>query len=166
MSTADVARGQGRAARLGVPSSRTTAGPAGYMSLGHSAPYCGQFVARLSSAMVLGGGQTLRKRHAMDHNYLFGRAHGSERLGLSEQLGRPRPCRRIALRRTAACARHMLPHVPPRCAADEQEWQEMAQEHLFARAEQSVCSAPYAGVSQVPRYLLDISDCFILVARR
>ena len=42
----------------------------------------------------------------------------------------------------------------------------MGQEHLFARAEQSVRSAPYAGVSQVPRYLLDISDCFFLVVSR
>ena len=52
------------------------------------------------------------------------------------------------------------PNVPPRCAADEQEWQEMAQEHLFAREEQSICSAPHAVVSQVPRNLFYISDYF------
>ena len=36
----------------------------------------------------------------------------------------------------------------------------MAQEHQFARAEQSVCSAPHAIVSQVPRNLFYISNYF------
>ena len=36
----------------------------------------------------------------------------------------------------------------------------MAQEHQFARAEQSVCSAPHAIVSQVPQNLFYISNYF------
>ena len=90
----------------------------------------------------------------------------TDRSGVSEELCVSSLCRSSELRRTAASARHMLLHVPPRYAADEQEWQEMAQEHLFARAEQSICSAPHAGVSQVPRNLFYMSDYFSLVVSR
>ena len=94
------------------------------------------------------------------------RRWGTARSGASEESYFSRLCRSSELRRTAASARHMELHVPPCCAADVQEWQEMGQEHLFARAEQSVCSAPYAVVSQVLRDLFNIGDHFFIVVSR
>ena len=66
----------------------------------------------------------LRIQHMVDQMYLFGRAHGPDQAGTIEQMGRPRLCRRIALHRTAASARHMLPQVPHTVPSMSRKWQE------------------------------------------